>query len=65
LPVFSPFIADAMTMLASWSLLGEKVLQATLQLGTIVVCCAAYLVMVFSFDRYWIRHCSDRQNAST
>jgi hypothetical protein len=52
-------------MLAKWSLLGEKVLQATIQLGTIVVSCAAYLVMVFSFDRYWIRHCSDRQNAST
>jgi hypothetical protein len=65
LPVFSPFIADAMTMLAKWSLLGEKVWQATIQLGTIVVCCAAYLLMMFSFDRYWIRNCSDRQNAST
>ena len=39
--------------------------EATIQLGTIVVCCAAYLLMMFSFDRYWIRHCSDRQNAST
>jgi hypothetical protein len=54
-----------MTMLAKWSLLSEKVWQATIQLGTSVVSCAAYLVMVFSFDRYWIRHCSDRQNAST
>jgi hypothetical protein len=52
-------------MLAKWSLLGENVWQATLQLETIVVCCAAYLLMMFSFDRYWIRHCSDRQNAST
>ena len=39
--------------------------EATLQLGTIVVCCAAYLLMMCSFDRYWIRHCSARQNAST
>jgi hypothetical protein len=39
--------------------------EATIQLGTIVVCCLAYLLLMFSFDRYWIRHCSDRQNAST
>ena len=39
--------------------------EATLQLGTIVVCCAAYLLMMFSFERYWIRHCSDRKNSST
>ena len=39
--------------------------EATIQLGTIVVCCGAYLLMMFSFDRYWIRHCSNRQNAST
>ena len=34
--------------------------EATIQLATIVVCCVAYLLMMFSFDRYWIRHCSDR-----
>ena len=39
--------------------------EATIQLGTIVVCCAAYLLMMFSFERYWIRHCSDRKNSST
>ena len=37
--------------------------EAIIQLGAIVACCAAYLLMMFSFNRYWIRYCSDRQSA--
>ena len=39
--------------------------DSTAQLGTGVAWCGAYLVMMFVFDRYWERHCGDRQDAST